>query len=148
MSQYVVPTDLHSSPSVYTNSNCLALDERHSPKALFPSTTTADSARWVEIKETDLQQTQAILAFLTKIGRVVSRRHDYLTYLESDNWHTKRQIALDDADHQCAICTSETDLDVHHRTYDRLGDENPEDLIVLCRPCHKAFHAANRLQQP
>ena len=29
---------------------------------------------------------------------------------------------------------------MHHRTYDNLGDEEPEDLVVLCRKCHATFH--------
>jgi hypothetical protein len=29
-------------------------------------------------------------------------------------------------------------LEVHHRTYTRLGFEIPEDITVLCDDCHKA----------
>ena len=31
-------------------------------------------------------------------------------------------------------------LDVHHKTYARLGCEAPEDLEVLCRACHDERH--------
>jgi hypothetical protein len=34
-------------------------------------------------------------------------------------------------------------LDVHHRSYARLGAELPADLEVLCRPCHGAEHGKN-----
>lgn len=27
-------------------------------------------------------------------------------------------------------------LEVHHRTYERLGNERPEDLVALCWCCH------------
>lgn len=30
-------------------------------------------------------------------------------------------------------------LHVHHRTYERLGEELPEDLVVLCEVCHEAY---------
>lgn len=28
-------------------------------------------------------------------------------------------------------------LDVHHLTYDRFGREELDDLVLLCRDCHK-----------
>lgn len=31
-------------------------------------------------------------------------------------------------------------LDIHHRTYTRLGHERPADFLVLCRRCHKRQH--------
>jgi hypothetical protein len=30
--------------------------------------------------------------------------------------------------------------EVHHLTYDRLGHEDPADLIGLCRACHSFLH--------
>ncbi len=30
--------------------------------------------------------------------------------------------------------------DMHHRTYDRLGHETHDDLIPMCRLCHRALH--------
>jgi hypothetical protein len=29
---------------------------------------------------------------------------------------------------------------VHHRSYARLGFEQPEDVVVLCRSCHTRHH--------
>jgi hypothetical protein len=31
-------------------------------------------------------------------------------------------------------------LEVHHKTYERLGDERDEDLEVLCARCHEQHH--------
>lgn len=31
-------------------------------------------------------------------------------------------------------------LDGHHLTYERLFDELPEDVKLLCRKCHKRVH--------
>lgn len=39
-------------------------------------------------------------------------------------------------------------LDVHHRTYERLGNESPDDLTVLCRDCHKLFSQNGKLSRP
>ena len=30
--------------------------------------------------------------------------------------------------------------DLHHLSYDRLGNERHEDLLPLCRTCHRALH--------
>jgi 5-methylcytosine-specific restriction endonuclease McrA len=29
---------------------------------------------------------------------------------------------------------------VHHRTYARIGSEDPMDLVVLCSRCHRKHH--------
>jgi hypothetical protein len=31
-------------------------------------------------------------------------------------------------------------LEVHHLTYERLGWEQPDDLLVLCERCHAVLH--------
>jgi hypothetical protein len=31
-------------------------------------------------------------------------------------------------------------LDVHHKSYARRGFEQAEDVVVLCRDCHKRHH--------
>ena len=61
-------------------------------------------------------------------------------YLRSTHWQIVRAGALDRADHRCQVCNSKRKLDVHHRTYARLGHEHPADLTVLCRTCHELFH--------
>jgi hypothetical protein len=31
-------------------------------------------------------------------------------------------------------------FNVHHLTYERLGEEHPDDLLLLCSPCHNLEH--------
>jgi hypothetical protein len=70
----------------------------------------------------------------------------YIAYLDTPEWSAKRRIALANAGHRCQVCNAENcRLDVHHRTYERFGVELETDLIVLCRKCHKIFHAQGRL---
>lgn len=78
----------------------------------------------------------------------IARRCKYEGYLRSKTWHNKRHNALVAADFTCSICgycsykaIFQIPLDVHHKTYERLGSELPEDLEVLCRNCHEARHA-------
>lgn len=70
---------------------------------------------------------------------------DYDAYLQSAAWQERREVALVWADHCCQVCNSPHDLVVHHRTYERLGHEDPADLTVLCFECHDLFHAGGRV---
>ncbi len=65
---------------------------------------------------------------------------DYDEYMESDAWKERAIAAKRHAKRRCQICYSKEDLHAHHRTYERLGDELPTDLVVLCGQCHALFH--------
>lgn len=64
----------------------------------------------------------------------------YKEYLQSEHWEERREIALIKADWKCSLCNKSESLNVHHRTYERLGKEMQSDLTVLCRHCHAKFH--------
>jgi len=66
-------------------------------------------------------------------------------YLSSDHWQGKRREVFATHHRHCAVCrANNVPLDVHHQTYAHLGDERPEDLILLCRSCHDEVHAYRR----
>lgn len=68
---------------------------------------------------------------------------DYDAYLRSAAWRRRADRAKRRAGWRCQLCNTpawESVLDAHHRTYDRLGLELPDDLIVLCRRCHRRHH--------
>ena len=50
---------------------------------------------------------------------------------------TARKQAFEDACGLCVFCKAEA-KEAHHRTYERFGDELPEDLVPLCELCHAA----------
>lgn len=65
----------------------------------------------------------------------------YTAYLHSKHWKKVRSIALNNAGYKCQACSNkDAILDVHHNSYERLGNEDPTDLIVLCRSCHARVH--------
>jgi hypothetical protein len=78
----------------------------------------------------------------------VHRRAAYCNYMASEQWFDLRErwaadwAARRGAEPRCLICDLEWALcvDLHHRTYDRLGRETDRDLIPLCRTCHGALH--------
>jgi 5-methylcytosine-specific restriction endonuclease McrA len=75
---------------------------------------------------------------------VIWTAETYRLYLRSEHWATTRDTALKAASYRCARCgavrSRSVRLNVHHRTYERLGAEQPGDLEVLCRTCHEGEH--------
>jgi hypothetical protein len=69
----------------------------------------------------------------------------YADYLLTPHWQNMRQGALERAQYRCQVCNASKSLHAHHRTYERRGHENQEDLIVLCENCHKLFHDNGKL---
>ncbi len=75
------------------------------------------------------------------------RRHDpidYREYIRSDEWRETATAAKVRADWRCQVCnrpSTDVTLDAHHRTYERLGHELPEDITVLCRDCHELYES-------
>lgn len=67
-------------------------------------------------------------------------KDEYHKYLKSDAWKRTRKHKIEEARGKCQLCESPDRIQVHHRTYDRIGDEGLSDLIVLCHRCHKRFH--------
>lgn len=75
-------------------------------------------------------------------GRLAElRAMPYPLYLRTPEWRRARAAALLRAGHSCSLDVTHTDdLEVHHRTYERLGAELATDLVVLCRSCHRLHH--------
>jgi 5-methylcytosine-specific restriction endonuclease McrA len=67
------------------------------------------------------------------------RKIDYKSYIQSSQWKQRSSEAKAKAGWHCQVCNSTDRLETHHRTYDNLGHENDEDLIVLCHACHELF---------
>lgn len=75
---------------------------------------------------------------------------NYREYILSAAWREKAEAAKERAGQRCQVCNrprGEVMLDAHHRTYDRLGNEAPEDITVLCRDCHSLYEANKRAKK-
>ena len=64
----------------------------------------------------------------------------YDIYLKSDQWRSKRQAVINSQLNICAKCKSAPISEIHHLSYDNIGNEHDSDLIGLCRSCHKSYH--------
>jgi 5-methylcytosine-specific restriction endonuclease McrA len=73
------------------------------------------------------------------------RRQAYDAYLQSDAWRAKRAQALARDHGVCQGCLSRPATQVHHRTYEHVGDELLFELVSLCDECHERAHASSAL---
>jgi len=71
----------------------------------------------------------------------------YLTYIHSDQWHVRRQRALKLAGNRCQVCGESRGLQVHHVSYEHLGQEADADLTVMCWYCHQWITMAIRMRR-
>lgn len=64
---------------------------------------------------------------------------DYEEYLKTPHWQKIRNQLLGGKP-KCLLCKSRKNLHIHHLTYENRGNEQLEDLAVLCRLCHFQIH--------
>lgn len=64
----------------------------------------------------------------------------YADYLLTPEWLATRATIRERFGNRCAVCNSDRTLQVHHRTYERRGEEDIRDLTLLCADCHSRFH--------
>ena len=76
-----------------------------------------------------------------------SPRYKYYVYLSTDKWKQKRKQVLDRDKNQCQICKKNEATEVHHLTYDRVFDEELEDLLSVCNLCHLKLHELQPLDE-
>jgi 5-methylcytosine-specific restriction endonuclease McrA len=76
----------------------------------------------------------------------VETYYDYV--ITSPRWRKLRQRLLRTRGRRCQHCgvdQAKRYLQLHHVSYDRLGFERDEDLLVLCRSCHQRADRAREL---
>ena len=65
---------------------------------------------------------------------------EYDAYMNSPEWHQKREKALARDRYLCQGCLERQAVHVHHLTYQRLFKELLCDLVSLCTDCHQLCH--------
>ena len=63
----------------------------------------------------------------------------YYEYLLSKEW-TEIKIEMLIKYPECQRCGNKYQLQIHHKNYDHVFNEEPEDLEVLCKGCHIEEH--------
>jgi 5-methylcytosine-specific restriction endonuclease McrA len=65
----------------------------------------------------------------------------YKEYLASEHWRdVKDRFMKSKFRKKCFVCGSKNKLNLHHKTYIRVGNEYLTDLCLLCEECHKKVH--------
>ena len=65
----------------------------------------------------------------------------YSEYLASPEWAARRRLVLVRAAGTCEGCGSAPPSEVHHLTYEHLGEEFLFELTAVCSTCHVRLHA-------
>lgn len=101
------------------------------------------SALGISAKKADPEPQPTTLDDVDVLRRLLIQRlkgMPYEKYLQTEHWRHVRILALERAGGRCQLCNKTERLQVHHRTYERRGEEKPEDVTVVCRPCHARHH--------
>ena len=102
----------------------------------------------LELKASDVEQAAVVTArevrrhaAALKDAPPSQKSSEYREYLASPQWKEFRDAAIAAARWRCQECgAGALELHAHHLTYERLGRERADDVIVLCPPCHRAVH--------
>ena len=81
---------------------------------------------------------------LEKPKKAISGKTIYKEQLEHPLWTKKRNVILERDNHQCVLCGSSSDLQVHHTRYEKGNKawEYPNAaLVTLCKECHQKVHS-------
>jgi 5-methylcytosine-specific restriction endonuclease McrA len=72
----------------------------------------------------------------------MNKGKSYRHYIASEKWRNSpaRLTELSEANNRCRLCfekgSAAAPLEVHHVTYERMGEEALGDLVALCHGCH------------
>lgn len=89
-----------------------------------------------EIYEAQRQQVDAAREFERKQWWA-----QYNVYLKSEQWRKVRARVLKRAQYRCEGCDECAASQVHHLTYENMGNEFLWELRAVCNACHDRFHA-------
>jgi 5-methylcytosine-specific restriction endonuclease McrA len=83
---------------------------------------------------------------MTAWSSPTERRAAYERHIKSTQWRNSRRAIIKLRGNKCERCPSTFELDLHHKTYERLGREQLSDLELLCKACHKIADAERMAQ--
>lgn len=64
----------------------------------------------------------------------------YEKYLASPEWQKKREKVLARASGICEGCAENSATQIHHLSYEHMGDEYLFELVAVCDACHEKLH--------
>lgn len=106
----------------------------------------ADVLRDIILQEETVNYTYDMLRFTFNDKRYCiallsnSKRKFYETYLKSKKWTDFKAKVIGMRGFNCELCKSQKNIQLHHLTYERLGKEDINDVMILCKKCHEKAH--------
>jgi 5-methylcytosine-specific restriction endonuclease McrA len=104
-------------------------------EAAIPRDDSIRKRRW-EAKSARYQELRVGL----KSAEDLAWWESYSAYLETPAWRRRRAAVLRRDEGLCQGCLAEPATQVHHLTYDHVGDELLFELISVCDACHRKIH--------
>jgi 5-methylcytosine-specific restriction endonuclease McrA len=80
------------------------------------------------------------------IGSSAAWQFRYDGYVRGNKWRNMRRDMFRLRGERCERCGYQHELQLHHKTYERLGRELISDLEVLCKGCHEKADEERALQ--
>lgn len=93
---------------------------------------------WIEEKNAEFAN---LWESVKELNRDTSKFTKYSNYIQSEDWKLKRSEVLLRDNNLCQVCKKDAAEEVHHITYDNLFNEKLEDLLSVCKICHKEIHS-------
>jgi hypothetical protein len=92
--------------------------------------------------DTRKKEHKSLVKSTNTTGKVDTFKKSYLDYINSAAWRRKRKEYWNSETlRECYICSDPwldfAGKELHHRTYERLGNENLDDLVPVCPSCHQ-----------
>ena len=76
---------------------------------------------------------------------ISERKRNHTKFLASKEWAVIRCDIFTVRGGKCEYCGSKRSLQIHHISYDNFGgNEEPEDLVILCSSCHMLEHGITK----
>lgn len=63
----------------------------------------------------------------------------YEEYMRSKLWEIRRKEYLEGRK-ICELCNKKGNLQIHHKSYENLGNERRKELLFICSKCHHKIH--------
>jgi 5-methylcytosine-specific restriction endonuclease McrA len=95
--------------------------------------------RWASYRDGNWQKRRAE-RYQIEQQRQTEWRVKYEDYLRSEQWQSKRRLVFQRCAGICEGCRQAKATQVHHLTYEHLGDELLWELAAVCRECHERVH--------
>jgi len=70
----------------------------------------------------------------------------YNAYMSSEEWYELKKKYYLNNKKICKKCNCKKIVYLHHKTYERFGKEELDDLECLCNECHKQVHREKQVE--